>query len=148
MLLSKTAVDTAIHILSASDFYAEAHAIIFETMGAIAHRSQPIDQITLRAELVSKGKLSAVGGDEYLLALTDVIPSIEHTEAHAAIVREKATVRRLIAACQEIAAKGYSDYGEFRDFLDHAESTVFGVAKERESNPYEMLKTVVSRTFS
>jgi replicative DNA helicase len=148
MLLSHSAVDTAREILSSGDFYAEAHAILFETMGDIADRRQPIDQITLRTELVSRGKLAAVGGDEYLLALTDTIPSIEHIEAHAGIVREKATVRRLIAACQEIAARGYSDYGEFRQFLDHAESSVFGVAKEREVNPYESLKSVVSKTFS
>ncbi|NLY93343.1 MAG: replicative DNA helicase [Myxococcales bacterium] len=148
MLLSSAAVDTAREILTRHDFYAEAHAIIFDAMSAIADRRQPIDQITLRAELVAKGKLAAVGGDDYLLALTDTIPAIEHIQAHATIVKEKATVRRLIAACQEIAARGYTDYGEFRDFLDHAESTIFSVAKEREINPYESLKSVVSRTFS
>jgi replicative DNA helicase len=148
MLLSDVAVDTAREVLSPRDFYAESHAILFETMGVIADRRQPVDQITVRTELVSRGKLMAVGGDEYLLGLTDTIPSIEHIEAHANIVREKATVRRLITACQEIAARGYSDYGEFRDFLDHAESSVFGVAKEREVNPYESLRSVVHKAFS
>lgn len=148
MLLNPDAVDTAREILSAEDFYSEAHTIIFQAMESIADRGHPIDQITVRAELVAKNKLAAMGGEDYLLSLTDTIPVLEHIEAHAEIIREKATVRRLIRASSEIAARAYGDYGEFKDFLDYAESSVFNVAKERETNPYTSIGAIIPEIFS
>lgn len=148
MLLNADAVDTAREILTADDFYSEGHSLVFQAMEAIADRGHPIDQITVRAELVARNKLAAMGGEDYLLSLTDTIPVLEHIEAHAEIIREKATVRRLIRATSEIAAKAYGDYGEFKDFLDYAESSVFGVAKERESNPYTSIGAIIPEIFS
>ena len=34
------------------------------------------------------------------------------------IVRGKATARRLVAACTEIAARGYGEYGDVDEFID------------------------------
>ncbi|NLE46804.1 MAG: replicative DNA helicase [Sandaracinaceae bacterium] len=148
MLLNPDAVDTAREILTAEDFYSEAHAIVFQAMDAIAERGHPIDQITVRAELVARNKLAAMGGEDYLLSLTDTIPVLEHIEAHAEIIREKATVRRLIRAVSEIAARAYGDYGEFKEFLDYAESSVFNVAKARETNPYTAIGELIPEIFS
>ncbi|MFW5877082.1 MAG: replicative DNA helicase [Myxococcota bacterium] len=147
ILLENDAVNVVTEILSPGDFYSEANATIFDAMVALFSRSQPIDQVTLRAELVGRDKLQAVGGDEYLLSLTDTIPTVANIESHARIVREKSIVRNLITACHEIAARGYGDYGEVEHFLDEAESAVFQVAKERARNPYEHVKDVVYRAF-
>jgi replicative DNA helicase len=110
--------------LAADDFYRESHAVVYEAMLKLAGEGRPVDTVTLREHLATAGKLAAVGGDEYLLALTDTIPTIENIEAHARIVREKAIVRRLIHTCYSIAAKGYGDYGNLADFIDLAETNV------------------------
>ncbi len=147
VLLANEAMNVVVEILTQEDFYSQANAVIYESMRMLASRSQPIDQVTLRAELVHQQKLQAVGGDEYLFALTNTIPTVSNIEAHAKIVNDKAVVRRLITACHEIAASGYGDYGELENFLDKAESSVFNVAKQRARNPYEHVKDVVMRTF-
>lgn len=147
ILLENDAVNVVTEILAPDDFYSEANATIFESMVSLFSRGQPIDQVTLRAELASRERVQAVGGDEYLLSLTDTIPTVANIEAHARLVREKSIVRRLITACHEIAARGYGDYGEVEHFLDEAEGSVFQVAKERARNPYEHVKDVVYRTF-
>ncbi|MEM7607476.1 MAG: replicative DNA helicase [Myxococcota bacterium] len=147
ILLANDAMNVVVEILSSEDFYSQANGILYEAMRNLASRSQPIDQVTLRAELVHQQKLQAVGGDEYLFALTNTIPTVSNIEAHAKIVNDKAVVRRLITACHEIAASGYGDYGELETFLDQAEASVFGVAKQRARNPYEHVKDVVMRTF-
>ncbi|MFO0694909.1 MAG: replicative DNA helicase [Polyangiales bacterium] len=146
-LLENDAINTVLEILSPEDFYSEANGRIYEAMLSLFRRSQPVDHVTLREELVHTGKLAIVGGDEYLLSLTNTIPTVANIEAHAKIVREKSVVRRLITACHEIAASGYGEYGEVEQFLDHAESTVFNVAKERAKNPYEHVRDVVMRAF-
>ncbi|MEO0321558.1 MAG: replicative DNA helicase [Myxococcota bacterium] len=147
ILLQNQAMNVVMEILERDAFYSEANAQIFEAMRGLFGRSQPIDHVTLREELVTQQKLQAVGGDEYLLALTESLPTVANIEAHAHIVSEKAVVRRLITACHEIAASGYGDYGEIEGFLDQAESSVFAVAKQRARNPYEHVREVVMRTF-
>src|SRR5690606_20847425 len=143
ILLENEAVNTVLEIREAPDFYSEANGKIYEAMLELVRRSQPVDLVTLRSELVSTGKLAAVGGDEYLLALTNTIPTVANIEAHAQIIHEKAIVRRLITTCHEIAATGYGDYGEAKSYLDYAEASVFGIAKERARNPYLHVKDIV-----
>lgn len=147
VLLENDAMNVVMETLGADDFYSEANSVIFDCMVSLFRRGQPVDTITLRAELVHRSKLQAVGGDEYLLSLTDTIPTVTNIEAHANIVREKATIRNLITACHEIAAQGYGDYGEMEEFLDAAERAVFTVAKERLRHPYEHIKTVILEEF-
>jgi replicative DNA helicase len=147
ILLENEAVHTVLEILGPEDFYSDANGKIYDAMLGLVGRSQPVDHVTLRSELVAQGKLAAVGGDEYLLGLTNTIPTVANIEAHAQIIKEKAIVRRLITACHEIAATGYGDYGEAKGFLDHAEAMVFGIAKERARNPYQHVKEIVMQTF-
>jgi replicative DNA helicase len=147
VLLDNDAMNVVIEILSADDFYSEANSKIFEVVGNLFAAGKTVDTTILRADLVQRGWLSAVGGDEYLYSLTDTIPTVANIEAHAKIVREKSVVRKLILSCHEIAALGYGDYGDMEEFLDQAERQVFEVAKERARNPYEHIKDVVLRTF-
>ncbi|MBK8172252.1 MAG: replicative DNA helicase [Sandaracinaceae bacterium] len=147
ILLSNTSLNTVIEMIGDDDFYSEAHREIFRAMTDLFSRGEPLDTVTIRAALATRGKLQAVGGDDYLLSLTNTIPTIANIESHARIVREKSVVRRLILACHEVAATGYGDYGEVERFLDTAEKAVFDVAKERVRHPYEHIKQVVMRTF-
>jgi len=101
----------------------------------------------MRSQLISKGKLQAVGGEEYLLSLTNTIPTLGNIEAHAKIIREKAMVRKLIQACHEIAARGYGEYGQTDVFLDSSERAVFEVAKKRVRNEPEHVRKVMEATF-
>jgi replicative DNA helicase len=148
ILLENDAFDAVIELpLRAADFYKDAHSLIFESMLELVNEGQPVDTITLRERLTTTSKLQRTGGDEYLLALTDTIPTVANIEAHARIVQEKAVVRRVIHACYETAAKGYGDYGSMVEFLDQAEKSMFEVAKERLRSPYEHINDVVLRTF-
>jgi replicative DNA helicase len=147
ILLENDAMNVVLEELSVDDFYSEANAKIFEAMIELFRRSQPVDHVTLREALVHSGKLASVGGDDYLLSLSNTIPSVSNIQAHARIVREKSLVRALIQACHEVTSRGYGDYGPVEDFLDQSESAIFAVARKRARNPYEHVKDVVMRTF-
>ncbi len=147
ILLDNDLLHTVLEILEPDNFYVEAHRQIFTVITELFSKGKPVDSITVREELEQRGKLQAVGGDEYLLSLTDTLPVLAHVESHSKIIREKAMVRKLITACHQIAGKGYTDYGDFEEFLDTAERSVFDVAKERIRSPYEHIKDVVLRTF-
>lgn len=148
ILLENDALNVVSEIpLSVEDFYSEANARIYESMVELFSAGQPVDTVTLRERLSTARKLQAVGGDDYLLSLTNTIPTVANIAAHAKIVREKAVIRRLITACHETAAKGYADYGSMEEFLDEAERNIFNVAKHRLRSPYEHINDVVVRSF-
>ncbi|MEM9196114.1 MAG: replicative DNA helicase [Myxococcota bacterium] len=147
ILLDNDAMHVVMELIGKDDFYSEANGRLFEAMGALYASGRPIDTVTLRDEVVSHGNLQAVGGDDYILELTNTIPTVANIESHARIIREKSLVRRMILACHEIAATGYGDYGETHDFLDGAEKAVFEVAQETERSKTENIKEVVLRTF-
>jgi replicative DNA helicase len=147
ILLENQAMNIVVETLSVEDFYSEANAKIFEAMTELSSRGQPVDQVTLREVLVHSGKLASIGGDEYLLSLSNTIPSVSNIQAHARIIREKSVIRALILACHEVVSRGYGDYGPIDEFLDQSESSIFAVGRERARNPYEHVKDVVMRTF-
>ena len=147
VLLENNAMNVVLESLSVDDFYSEANGKIFEAMIELFRRGQPVDQVTLREALLHAGKLASIGGDEYLLSLSNTIPSVSNIQAHARIVREKSVVRALLHACHEVVSRGYGDYGPVDEFLDQSESSIFAVARERARHPYEHVKDVVMRTF-
>lgn len=147
VLLDNNALNIVIEIITLEDFYSDAHRFIFRSMIELAKNNQPLDVVTLRAHLATCGKLEAIGGDDYLLLLTNTIPTLANIEAHSRIIYEKSVVRRLITTCHEITARGYGDYGIVEEFLDSAERGVFDVSKQRIRHPYEHVSAVIKRTF-
>ena len=132
VLLDNLALDVVTEILDSDDFYSEGNAQLFECMGAIRGRGQPVDLVTLREELVRHGRLEAVGGDEYLHELTRRIPSVDNCAAHAQIIRDLAVARRLIVAAHEIAVRGYgSEMGTIGEFIEFAERQIYRVSQQR-----------------
>jgi replicative DNA helicase len=136
VLVKPSAFDEMATALTADDFLLPAHREIFEAMLALDKRRQPIDVISLGDELKNRGTLGRLeGGQAYLIELAASVPTAENIVHYARLVREKATLRRLIAACAEIQSRAYGEFGDYEQFLDESESMVFQVAqKNRREN--------------
>jgi replicative DNA helicase len=147
IMLQNGVLDTVLEIAKVEDFYSEGNGRIFEAMMELHRSSTPIDTITLREHLAKANKLQSVGGDEYLLNLTDTIPTLENIKSHATIIRDKALVRRMITACHGVSAKGYGDYGETQEFLDLAEKAVFDVANVQTRTTVVPISQIVLQAF-
>jgi len=98
ILIDPSALPQVVAIIAPPDFYHPAHVVIFEAMLALQARAEPIDIVTLAAELRARQRLNTVGGGQYLGGLTDTIPTTAHIEAHAQIVRDLAQRRRAVDA--------------------------------------------------
>ena len=123
--------------LEVDDFFLPVHREIFEAMLAIDKRRQALDYIAVADELKTRGMLGRLeGGESYLIALANAVPTAENALHYARLVREKATLRRLIAACAEVQSTAYGDFGEFETFLDEAETKVFKVAQQNRRETY------------
>ena len=123
--------------LEVDDFFLPVHREIFEAMLAIDKRRQALDFVAVADELKTRGMLGRLeGGESYLTALANAVPTAENALHYARIVREKATLRRLIAACAEVQSTAYGDFGEFETFLDEAETKMFKVAQQNRRETY------------
>jgi replicative DNA helicase len=129
------------------DFYVEAHRRIYEAMESLSQQALPIDHLTLGNELANRGDLEKMGGAVALSKLTDAVATVANIEYYAKIVREKAAVRKMIYAAQEVVAGGFGDYGQVDDFLDAAEKSIFEASQQSLGAPYVHVSKVVNKTF-
>jgi replicative DNA helicase len=134
LMLDNERWDNVSERITSNDFFSRPHRRIFTEMQRLMEMNKPIDLITLTESLEQKGYLDAVGGFAYLAELSRNTPSAANINAYADIVRERATVREMIAVANEIADAGYNPQGRSsEDLLDLAESRVFQIAENRAS---------------
>ncbi len=145
-LLDRSCCDELMQMLTPQDFYSESHAKIWEALQQLASQYiTAVDTVGLRAQLGSK--LEAVGGDDYLMELTDTIPTLSLAEKHATRVRELSAVREMITRCHEVAASGYGDITNLSEWLDWAEQTMGQETKRPGTVRSVPFRDVIMSTF-
>jgi replicative DNA helicase len=147
VLVDNAAFNSAAEILTRDDFHREAHRRIFEAMAALAERSQPIDLVTLKDELVRGQALEAVGGAAYLGSLVDGVPRITSVDQWSRIIKEKAVLRNLIYASNRIVQSCYEAEDDVATILDRAEKSIFDIAERRIRQGFVALREIVKESF-
>ncbi|WP_395701837.1 replicative DNA helicase [Aquabacterium sp.] len=131
LLIDNMAWDRAGDIVTDSDFYRYEHREIFNAIATLIGGSKPADVITVFEQLQSNGKAEAVGGLAYLNALAQSVPSAANLRRYAEIVRERAILRKLISASDEIATNAFNPQGRaVSQILDEAEGKIFKIGEE------------------
>ena len=135
LLLDNSAWDRASDLLSEGDFYRHEHQLIFKAIQSLVNVSKPADVITVHEQLQMLGKGAEVGGLAYLNALAQSVPSAANMRRYAEIVRERAVLRKLVTAADEIATNAFSPDGKsVSDILDAAEASIMKIGEEGSKN--------------
>jgi replicative DNA helicase len=143
MLLSKDAIADVIEILRSNDFYRPAHEIIYESIIELYGHGEPVDPVTVSAELTKRGEIAKVGGAPYLHTLLSSVPTAANANYYARIVREQSILRKLIEAGTKVVQLGYAGEGEVDDTVDKAQAEIFAVTERRASEDYVKLNTLL-----
>jgi replicative DNA helicase len=126
LLLDNGAWDRVGDLLVNTDFYRHEHQLIYGAIGALINGSKPADVVTVFEHLQNQGKADTVGGLVYLNSLAQYVPSAANVRRYAEIVRERAILRKLVAASDEIATKAFNTQGQpVSAILDEACSRAF-----------------------
>jgi len=131
VLLDNQQFHRAQEMLGHSSFYSSRHRKIFQALETMSESGRAFDLVTLKDELQRSGDLDACGGPAYLAALLDGVPRSANVEHYARIVKEKAVLRDLIQAAQQILTAGMRAQSPVDQILDDAERAVFRVAEDR-----------------
>ena len=129
MMIDKKGVDDVIDILHADVFYKESHQLIYGAIFTLFQNTEPIDLLSISNQLRKTENLDAVGGDFYLIGLTQKVASSAHIEFHARIILQKYIQRKLITISSEIIEEAYDETVDVFDLLDDAETKLFEVTQ-------------------
>lgn len=125
------------------DFYNKNYGEIFAAIMELNKNSHPVDSLTVCEELSKRGSLDMVGGRAFVAALASDVPSIANAGEYAAIVSEKALVRKLILVSDDVISKSYADEVGAVDMLDFAERQILDIAKGRQNRNVVALSDII-----
>ena len=148
MFTDKDAVISAIEVLKEEDFYREDNKTIYQAILNLYNKSEPIDIITVKAELESMGKFDKVGGLEYLTELPEKVPTTANAMKYVKIVEEKAVLRNLIKTANEIIELGYDPTEDVEDIMEGAEKRIFNIMQSKNQKGYVSMKDVLVDSFT
>lgn len=112
-------------------FYKKAHREIFSTFVSLSERNENIDILTASQQLKDRGMLDEIGGLGYLSALTEHAPIAANATYYAKIIKQKAVLRNMIIAGNEIVELGHHAEEDLDTLVDKAEQLIFGLAESR-----------------
>jgi replicative DNA helicase len=130
LLLDNQAYDKISDLVSESDFYRDEHRRIFRAIQRMLERAKPVDVVTVAEAIDAAGETEHTGGLAYLGELAQNTPSAANIRRYGEIVRERAILRQLVTAGDEIASSALNPLGrEPKTLLDEAEAKVFAIAE-------------------
>ena len=147
MLMDKDAVITVSEILTGEDFYQKTFGIIFDNIVEMTNENIPVDLVTLQNHLKTKDVPDEVSSMSYIREILSAVPTSANAKAYAEIVREKAVLRRLIKASDEISAACYQAKAPLLDILDMTEKNIFQLLNTGNDSNYTPVKEIVLNTL-
>src|SRR5579872_5655259 len=128
-----------------SDFSLEKHRRIFARMKDLYDRGEKIDRVTLADELIKNGQLESIDGLSYLISLDDGLPEIANLESYIRIVKDKATLRKLIFSAQALIDRCLIGEEEPDEILSSAEESLLKLGEGRAHEQLASPKSIVEK---
>lgn len=147
-LLEQEALNSAVEILQAEDFYDLNHRASFEIMAEMFAANRPVELVTFSEELMKRGLFEKLGGQPFFASLVAEVPTTANVEYHSNIVKEKSIRRRLIEAGNQIVRLGYAADIENAMALDEAERAVFEITQKNNKVDFRPIRDILGGTFS
>ncbi len=143
MIMDRDAIVVASEQITGEDFYNRQYGVLFETMVELNNEGKPVDLVTLQDRLREKDVPPEVSSLEFVRDLITAVPTSANIKYYAAIVAEKATLRRLIRLNEEIANTCYAGRESLEFILEDTEKRVFQLVQKRSGNDFTPIRTVV-----
>ena len=145
MLKDGEVISEVATILRAEDFYREEHRCIYRAMLQVYSRGTPPDVLLIEEELKRTGELQKVRRD-YLFALIDYEFTTTRAILQAKTIKDKAQLRRVIQACEEIIYDSGEEQKPVKEILEDAERKIFAVTYKTVAK-IESINTIIQRAF-
>ena len=116
--------------LTPEDFYKPANKIVFKTMLSLLEKGEPIDATTMVSALTNQGDISKIGGMNYVVELVNSTPTSKNVEHYAKLVKEKATLRKVITDLSESLSSAYQGDVSISDIIAQTEKSMLDISNQ------------------
>lgn len=147
ILIDKDAMVDVAEFLRPEHFYTEAHSVIFTAMMELYELHEPIDVVTVVAQLKGDGTLKIAGGTSAVNELVNVVPTSAHAERYGRIIQDHHTKRKLVEAAAKITEFAFRDEGDAQTIVDAAEQEVFAIAQQSTRRDFIVIKDALAASF-
>jgi replicative DNA helicase len=147
VFLEQEALVTASETVTSGDFYRPSHQRIFQVMIELGERGEPVDLITVTAELENRKWLEDVGGVTYLTDLASSVPTAANVEYYCRIIEQKAILRKLIRTATKIVTEGYNQSEDLGLMLSNAEKNIMEISQKRSRGGFQHIKDVLMDAY-
>ncbi|MBI5464979.1 replicative DNA helicase, partial [Candidatus Gottesmanbacteria bacterium] len=147
ILIDKDAIVDVVEFLRPEHFYKEGNGAIYKAMLSLFEKHEPIDIVTVTAELKKNGDFEKVGGAGYLTELLNIVPTSAHAENYGRIVQDNYTRRSLISSAAKITEEATTGEGDVKNILDLAESEIFAISQYHTRRDFIPVKDALAESF-
>nr|DAF41358.1 MAG TPA: DnaB-like replicative helicase [Bacteriophage sp.] len=116
--------------LTPDDFYKPANKIVFKTMLSLLEKGEPIDATTMVSALTNQGDISNIGGINYVVELVNSTPTSKNVEHYAKLVKEKATLRKVIADLSDSLSSAYQGDVSIGEIIAKTEKSLLDISNQ------------------
>ncbi len=149
LIIERNAVTSVMEELQETDFYRESHRQIFAAAYALYARGEPLDLITLVAELRRRQNLESAGGLSYLNQLAEIVPTTANLPSYIKELQDKATLRAMIMSAHKITNLSFTGEESARDILNTAEKEFLTIANRRGGGAtYSSIGNILFHTYT
>lgn len=147
MLIDTRCIPDVIERLKGAEFYIQQNRDIFETIYAMFSYGQTIDPITVLDQMKTRGVFRETS-TAYIAELMRITPTAANVLEYAAIVSDRALLRNLATAADEINTLVYEGTGEAENMLEAAERKIYALRQGRVVGGLVPISTVVQTVYS
>lgn len=147
MMLDAGVIPDVLRLLKPSDFYLNAHQILYRRMLELYDANKPLDLTLMSDALRRAGELDAVGGYVYIAGLVEFVLYSGAAVQNAEIVREKSALRRLMAAAETILKEAGEERRAIGEQLRLAEGLLYEVGEEHRVSEFRDLKDLMGASI-
>lgn len=147
VLYDSSSLHQILDMVSPDDFYSTAHQLILRTMITLEDVQEEVNEVTISQQLEREGKLDQVGGLEYLVMLSEAAAAPANVRYYAALIKEKAQLRKFINAQTALTAMAHEPGAEMKGLLEQWEMTASDFLKERKETDFSPIAKVIGGTL-
>ena len=129
--------------LTPDDFYKPANKIVFKTMLSLLEKGEPIDATTMISALTNQGDISTIGGITYVVELVNSTPTSKNVEHYAKLVKEKATLRKVIADLSDSLSSAYQGDVSIGDIISKTEKSLLDISNQSSGNGFRNVADIL-----
>jgi len=128
------------------DFYNTANRIIFESMVGLFVDGKTVDLVTIQQHLKKNGLIDNVGGEKYLIFISDSAPIAFDVKSYSKIIKEFSITRNTITECMKIIDNGYKT-GNVHEYIQDAQQRIMGIETCRAKDIFYTMSDLMIETI-